>query len=90
MTAAVDVTVREEQAGWIAEVTVRGERTTHHRVRVTRDELVRYGDGDVTDLVRRSFAFMLARESNTSILREFTLATIERYFPDYAREIVRR
>jgi hypothetical protein len=40
--------------------------------------------------VRRSFEFMLARESNTSILREFDLSTIERYFPEYAREIVPR
>jgi hypothetical protein len=31
---------------------------------------------------------MLAREPNTAILREFDLSTIERYFPDYAREIV--
>ena len=42
--------------------------------------------GDVTDLVKRSFEFMLAREGNTSILREFDLSTIERYFPEYARE----
>jgi hypothetical protein len=27
---------------------------------------------------------MLDRESNTSILREFDLSTIERYFPEYA------
>ena len=90
MTAAVDVTVREEQDGWIAEVTVHGGRTTQHRVRVTRDEHVRYGDGDVTELVRRSFAFLLARESNASILREFGLSAIEQYFPDYAREILSR
>jgi len=36
--------------------------------------------------VRRSFAFLLAREPNTSILREFSLGTIEQYFPEYARE----
>jgi len=87
MTTAVDVTVREMTDGWIADVIVRGETTTTHRVRVTADEHARYGGGDVSDLVRRSFAFMLAREPNTSILREFTLGTIERYFPDYDREI---
>jgi len=85
MTAIVDVTVREDAGGWIADVTVRGERATTHRVRVSRDEHARYGDGDVSDLVRRSFAFLLAREPNTSILREFSLGTIEQYFPDYAR-----
>ena len=87
MTAAVDVTVRETTDGWIADVTVRGEHTTTHRVRVTSAEHERYGAGDVADLVRRSFAFMLAREPNTSILREFSLGTIERYFAEYPREI---
>jgi len=90
MTVAVEVTVREEQDGWLADVTARGERTTSHRVRISRDEHARYGGGDVTDLVTRSFAFLLARESNRSILREFTLGTIERYFPEYAREIKER
>jgi hypothetical protein len=37
--------------------------------------------------VRRSFEFLLAREDNTSILREFDLSTIERYFPEYPRQI---
>ena len=63
--------------------------TTTHRVGVSAAERQRYGGGDVADLVRRSFAFMLAREANTSILREFDLSTIERYFPEYAREIRR-
>jgi hypothetical protein len=63
---------------------------TEHRVRVSHRERDRYGGGDVALLVRRSFEFMLARERNTSILREFDLETIERYFPEYAREIARR
>jgi hypothetical protein len=86
----VDVTVREEHDGWIADVTVRSQTTTTHRVRITRAERERFGGGDVTELVRRSFEFLLAREPNTSILREFSLATIGRYFPEYAAEIRRR
>lgn len=67
-----------------------GDRaTTTHRVRVSRAERERYGGGDVTDLVARSFEFLLAREPNTSILREFDLSAIERYFPDYPSEIAR-
>ena len=31
----------------------------------------------------------IAREPNTSILREFDLSTIERYFSEYAQEIAR-
>ena len=84
------VSVREAANGWLADVTVRDGATTTHRVRISKAERERYGTGDVADLVRRSFDFLLAREPNTSILREFDLSTIERYFPEYAREIVRR
>jgi hypothetical protein len=74
----------------VAEVIVTDRARTMHRVRISRAERERYGTDDVADLVRRSFEFLLARESNTSILREFDLSTIERYFPEYAREIVPR
>ena len=74
--------------GHVAEVTVRDRTTTSHRVRVSRAERERYRgasatDDEVADLVRRSFEFLLAREPNTEILREFDLDTIARYFPDY-------
>ena len=82
------MSVAPTPGGWIADVAVAGASPTRHRVSVSRDELARYGGGDVAELVRRSFAFLLAREPNTSILREFDLATIERYFPEFAREIV--
>ena len=85
----IAVSVRESGDGHVAEVTVKGRETTTHRVRISRAERERYGVGDVADLVKRSFEFLLARESNTSILREFDLSTIERYFPEYAREIGR-
>jgi hypothetical protein len=85
----VAVSVRESGDGHVAEVTVSGPERTTHRVRVSRSERERYGGGDVADLVRRSFAFLLAREPNTSILREFDLSAIEQYFPEYAREIGR-
>jgi hypothetical protein len=86
----IGVGVHESGDGHVAEVTVNDRETTKHRVRISRAERKRYGGEDVADLVRRSFEFMLARESNTSILREFDLSTIERYFPEYAREIVPR
>ena len=38
-------------------------------------------------LIEKSFEFLLARESNTSILRSFDLSVIARYFPDYEDEI---
>jgi hypothetical protein len=85
----IAVSVRAAGDGHIAEVTVRSSTTTTHRVRVSSSECERYGGGDVADLVKRSFEFLLAREDNGSILREFDLSTIERYFPEYAREFGR-
>ena len=82
--------LRDTQDGWIADVTVRDAITTTHHVRVARAERDRYGGDDVAELVRRSFEFLLAREPSTSILRDFDLSTIERYFPEYGREVRRK
>ena len=81
--ATVAVTVREEANAWTCDVRIAAATTTTHRVRVTRAEHERFGGGDVNELVRRSIEFLLAREENTSILSEFSLSTIERYFPEY-------
>jgi hypothetical protein len=83
----VDIAIATERDGWLATVSVNDATATIHRVHVSRAEHVRYGGGDITELVRRSLEFLLARESNTSILREFSLGTIERYFPEFAATI---
>jgi hypothetical protein len=88
--AAVTVTVREDASGWTCDVRIAAATTTTHRVRVTPAEHERFGGGDVSDLVRRSIEFLLAREDNTSIMREFSLSTIERYFPEYRGVIAER
>ena len=88
--ASVTLTVREEANGWSCDVRIAGASTTTHRVRVTRAEHERFGGGDVSELVRRSIEFLLAREENTRVLREFSLSTIERYFPEYGRVIATR
>jgi len=85
------ITVRAqpgEKGGWISEVTVQaGGESTRHAVSVSAADLERYANGDgapaVEDLVRRSFEFLLEREPPRSILREFDLSVIRRYFPEY-------
>ena len=63
-----------------------GNSKTSHRVQVTRDDLARWGHGSTAeDLVRRSFEFLLERESKESILRRFDLSVIQQYFPEYDR-----
>ena len=77
-------------SGWTCRVTVAGAGApTTHEVTVLAADLARLAPGapDPEDLVRRSFAFLLAREPKESILRRFDLPLIGRYFPEYEREI---
>jgi hypothetical protein len=91
-TSGIDVTCKRSSVGWICEVTVRNGHEAHHHVHVARADLPRLAPGasDPEELVRASFAFLLERESNESILREFDLSVIKQYFPEYEREIGHR
>jgi hypothetical protein len=90
-----DIAVACESAGdgWTCQVELsdaNGSRT-QHQVRVASADLQRLAPNaaDPSDLVRRSFDFLLARESKESILRSFDLPVIGRYFPEYEGEIRR-
>jgi hypothetical protein len=86
----IDVTATTAALGWVCEVRVRDQGTiTNHRVSVATGDLARLARGanDPGDLVRRSFEFLLQRESQHSILASFELTDIGRYFPEYEREI---
>jgi hypothetical protein len=76
--------------GWTALVRV-GDRAsqTQHRVTVRRATYDAIAAGNVPpeELVRASFRFLLEREPKESILREFDLDVIGRYFPEYRGEI---
>lgn len=73
--------------GWTCAVALRddGREVTSHEVTVRSADLARLAPDatDPTDLVERSFAFLLEREPPSSILRRFDLPVIGRYFPDY-------
>jgi hypothetical protein len=73
----------------VFDVTVSGNPDTAHRVTLTRDYYEQLTAGAVTaeELVEESFKFLLAHEPNTSILSEFDLMAISKYFPDYEPEI---
>lgn len=69
-------------------VTVKDSDTTEHRVRVTQNDLDRWAeDCSAEELLTESFRFLLEREPNTSILASFDLPVINRYFPEYDRDI---
>ena len=73
------------------EVNVSAATPTTHRVTLREDDFRRLGrEGEsAEELIMRSFAFLLEREPNTSILSSFDLPLIGRYFPEYETTIRR-
>jgi hypothetical protein len=71
------------------QVTVVAQSTTTHEVNVRTGYAQKLTGGKIssTQLVEKSFEFLLEREPNTSILRSFDLSVIARYFPEYERVI---
>ncbi|HEX2025438.1 MAG TPA: hypothetical protein VHH92_03480 [Actinomycetota bacterium] len=69
-----------------------GDLNTDHRVTVPDDLLDDLGlaDADRETVVREAFGFLLEREPATSILPEFSLDQIGRYFPEFTTELPRR
>lgn len=72
-----------------------GDVTTSHKVTVPDELLDEWGmlepgAQDEERIVRESIEFLLEREPATSILGEFSLSVIPRYFPEYSEELVRR
>lgn len=65
---------------------------TEHRVGVPAASLATLAPGarDPEELVRASFGFLLDREPRSSILSQFELPVIARYFPDYPRAMAER
>lgn len=92
MSNEIEVRCAAAPDGWACLVTVTGNGTsTTHDVAVPAADMARLAPGAAApeDLVRRSFEFLLAREPKESILRQFQLTVIGRYFPDWEREVRR-
>ncbi len=89
----IDVSVTPRDDGWSFSVTVsEGASRTSHNVTLSSDvyQQLTGGASPPELLVRESFAFLLEREPKESILREFDITVISRYFPEYEAEIHRR
>jgi hypothetical protein len=86
----IKVTATPDSAGWTCRVRIEEAARTvsEHTVKVSRSDIERFSPASsVEDLVTRSFVFLLEREPPQSILRNFELTDIERYFPDFPRVI---
>lgn len=69
----------------IFEVIVEKNSTTIHRINLSSNVYKRLSGSKISEreLIKKSFEFLLERESNQSILKEFNLEVIENYFPEY-------
>jgi len=79
--------------GWTFTVQVQENNgTTEHRVKMSHADYDRLTTKAVSpeECIRKSFEFLLERESKESILREFDVMKIAHYFPEYPKELERR
>ena len=93
MSQPFSVVCRHTPGGFSCDVVVGTDAgATHHAVKVSQDDLARLAPGhyDPEALVAASFEFLLEREPRESILRQFDLPVIERYFPGYEATIRRQ
>jgi hypothetical protein len=90
MTAKIQVDQLEE--GVFQVKVIEGANQSSHRVTLGAQDFDRLGRGKVepSELVKRSFEFLLEREPKESILAQFDLRDISRYFPSFEQEIKRR
>ena len=85
----VEIDVVAEGASYRVTVTDGGSST--HLVTVAPSDLERLAEGrSVEALIEASFRFLLDREPKESILSDFDIAVIGRYFREYEREIAER
>jgi len=83
-----DISVEENEVAFEVSVSEGGDKITYV-VRVDEEYMRMLGweKGQTEKLLKKSFEFLLEREPKESILREFSLRDIARYFPEYEKHI---
>ena len=63
---------------------------TMHSVSTTDLDYERFTGGRKTkeQLILFAFEFLLKREENTSILREFAICNVNEFFPEFEKEVI--
>jgi hypothetical protein len=87
-------TILKDNRGWqfLVEIS-ENESKTEHKVSMTSEffnKITLEKDVKPKDIIKESFEFLLKREPKESILSEFDVTLISRYFPEYEKEIVKR
>ena len=87
----IEVTCNKDSDPLEFSVVVRADGETRHLVTMSRalhDELTG-GHATPERCIEAAFRFLLDREPKESILRHFDVSVIERYFPEFERELPR-
>ena len=87
MDPEIKITPTSEE---VYKVQVSGKAETMHSVSMTDLDYARLTGGrkPKEQLVLFAFKFLLKREENTSILREFSICKISEYFPEFEKEVI--
>jgi len=89
MAANIEIT-QTADGHYNVRVTEGASHTTHH-VTLKQEDYLRITQAKIEprELIRLSFTFLLDHEPKESILAQFDLSVIRRYFPHFDREIAR-
>ena len=83
--------LQEDEKTSVFQVMVgKGSSSTSHEVVLEKKDQVRLGYETPEKLVKKSFEFLLTKESKESILSKFNLMDISKYFSDYEVEIKKK
>lgn len=87
-----DISITPAGPGRFGVQLTEGTASTSHRVTVPAwmADDAQLGSVDPLAIVHESMEFLLEREPPTSIMSEFSLDVIPRYFPEYDAELRRR
>jgi hypothetical protein len=71
-------------------VTIEAKKVTKHTVTITPGyyHKMTKGASPYEKLITKAFEFLLEREPNTAILKEFDLPAIKRYYPEFERSVL--
>ena len=83
------IEVKKKNAGEFLVIINEENSKTEHNVELDNEYYQKLTGDKITEeeLIKKSFQFLLERESKDSILSRFNLKVIKRYFPEYEKEI---
>jgi len=83
------IEVKKKKEGEFLVIVDEGNSRTEHNVELDDEYYRVLTQGKIIkeELLKKSFRFLLERESKESILSRFNLKVIKRYFPEYEEEI---